>query len=333
MPGIYAKRFTRALMVGGLGAWAAATAGGASQAMAQAAVWPARNVRLILPLGPGSGADIGARLIAERLAKTWGQSVIVENKPGGDSIVAINAVLTANDDHILLWGPSAAFTAHPYTQAKIPYDVTDIIPIARVSNTLVLISVSASIKPTTVADIVALARAEPGKLNWASVTGLNDFIFQSFVKSEKLDMNRVPYRDPVQAANDVGEGRVQVYAAAYAIQRPVVEGGKIRPIAFMNSMRAQILPGVPTAIEAGFPTLQFDGMVGVYSTKAVGEAARQRISADVRATLDDPIVRDRLTSTGQVVNPGNAQQFAAAIDEQRKSAASAALVLGIKAAQ
>jgi tripartite-type tricarboxylate transporter receptor subunit TctC len=332
MPGTF-NFLRRTLVLGAALGTGAAALFVAAPASAQTPAWPARNVRLVLPLGPGSGADIGARLIAERLSKAWGQAVVVENKPGGDSVVAITSVLTANDDHILLWGPSAAFTAHPYTHAKIPYDINEIFPIARVSNTLVLIGVSSSIKPTTIAGIVALARGEPGVLNWASVTGLNDFVFQSFVKSEKLEMVRVPYRDPVQAANDVGEGRVQVYAAAYAIQRPVVEGGKIRPIAFMNTVRAPILPGIPTVREAGFPTLEFDGMVGVFGTKAVSEAARRRISADVRAALEDPIVRDRLTSTGQLINPGDTPEFVAAIAEQRKSAAGAAEVLGIKAAQ
>ncbi len=104
--------------------------------LAQAQTWPSRNVRLILPLGPGSGADIGARLIADRVSKVWGQPVVIENRPGGDGIVAITAVINANDDHILLWGPSAAFTAHPYSHAKVPYDIKEIFPIARVSNTL-----------------------------------------------------------------------------------------------------------------------------------------------------------------------------------------------------
>ena len=331
MPGKY--QITRRVIILGAALVACLAASGTvAPVAAQSPAWPTRSVRLVLPLGPASGADISARLIAERISKAWGQAVVVENKPGGDSVVAITSVITSNDDHILLWGPSAAFTAHPYTHAKIPYDINDIFPIARVSNTLVLIGVSSSIKPTTIAEIVALARAEPGKLNWASVTGLNDFVFQSFVKSEKLEMVRVPYRDPVQAANDVGEGRVQVYAAAYAIQRPIVEGGKIRPVAFMNTVRAPIMPGIPTVREAGFPTLEFDGMVGIYGTKTVSETARRRISADVRAALDDPIVRDRLVSTGQLINPGDTAEFVAAIAEQRKSAANAAQVLGIKAA-
>ncbi len=304
---------------------------GCAEALSQS--WPQRNVRLVLPLGPGSGTDISARIISDKLAKAWGQSVVVENRPGGDSVVAISSVINANDDHILLWGPSAAFTAHPYTHAKIPYDIREIIPIVRVSNTLVVITVSNALKATSMAELAQQVREAPGKLNYASVTGLNDFLFQAFVKDAKLDMVRVPYRDAVQAANDLGENRIQAFSSAYAISRPQVESGKIRPIAFTNTKRAEIMPGIPTVREAGFPAMEFDGMVGVFSTKAVDMVARRRISSDVREAMKDQIVIDRLTSTGQVVNPGDGDEFAAAIDDQRKVAAGAAKILGIKAAE
>lgn len=300
---------------------------------AQAQAWPSRTVKLVVPLGPGSGADIGARVIADFVSKAWGQPVVVENRPGGDSIVAITAVINANDDHTLLWGPSAAFTAHPYSHAKVPYDIKEIFPIVRVSNTLVAVSVPSALPVKTVAELVKLAKDEPGKLNWASVTGLNDFLFQAFVKEAGINMVRVPYRDAVQAATDLGENRIQAYSSAYAIARPQIQGGKIRPIALTNTRRAEILPDIPTVREAGFPAMEFDGMVGAYGTKAVSEEAKRRISADVRASLKDKLIHDRLTVTGQVVNPGDTAEFIAAIAEQSKVAEGAAKILGVKAAQ
>ena len=111
-------------------------AAGALSAAAQPASpqsWPQRPVKFILPLGPGSGADIGARLIAEKLAAKWGQPVVVENRPGGDGFVAINAFVSARDDHMLLFGPASSFTAHPYLHDKLPYDPRDLAPVARVS--------------------------------------------------------------------------------------------------------------------------------------------------------------------------------------------------------
>ena len=105
-------------------------------AAAQAQAWPTRSVRFILTLGPGSGTDIGARLLSDRLARKWSQSVVIENKPGGDSIVGIAAFVGAKDDHILLMSPTSAFTAHPFLHDNLPYKPEDLAPIARVSNTL-----------------------------------------------------------------------------------------------------------------------------------------------------------------------------------------------------
>src|SRR5882757_10066478 len=110
------------------------------QAWSQQA-WPQRTVKFLLPLGPGSGVDIGARLLADRLSGRWGQPVVVENRPGGDGIVAIGAFASAHDDHLLLMTPTSSFTAHPYLHDNLPYKPRDLLPITRVSNTLITIAV------------------------------------------------------------------------------------------------------------------------------------------------------------------------------------------------
>src|SRR5260370_5840347 len=176
-----------------------------STAFAQTS-WPQRNVRFVVPLGPGSGADIGSRLVADRLAARWGNAVVVENRPGGDGIVAITACVSAHDDHTLLFSPASTFTAHPYLHDKLPYEQADLLPIARVSNTLVVIVAPVSLKVDSLADLVALARAQPGKLNWATATGISDFLFASFLKNTNLDMSKSPYRAPVQPSTDAAEG-------------------------------------------------------------------------------------------------------------------------------
>src|SRR5262249_24140380 len=112
-----------------------------SSAPVQAQTWPQRPVRFIVPFGPGAGADIGARLFAEKLQAKWGQPVVIENKPGGDSIPAITAFLAANDDHVFLFGPSGNFTVHPFVYSKLPYDPKELIPFARVSNTILAIAI------------------------------------------------------------------------------------------------------------------------------------------------------------------------------------------------
>jgi tripartite-type tricarboxylate transporter receptor subunit TctC len=294
--------------------------------------WPQRPVKFIVPLGAGSGVDIGTRLIGERLSARWGQPVVIENRPGGDGIVAISTFVGAHDDHVLLASPSSSFTAHPYQHENLPYKASDLLPIARVSNTLITIAVPVSLKVETFADLVAVARAQPGTLNWAGTTGALDFSFAGFLQSNSLNMTKVPYRNPVEAANDLAEGRVQVYEAALAIVRPQLEAGKIKPLIMTNSVRAPTLPNVPTATEAGHPELAFDGLVGYFGPPGMPMELRERIAADVRAVTDASI-ETRLITTGQMLNLGGPAEFAQSIEQQRARLAAIAKDLGIKPSQ
>jgi tripartite-type tricarboxylate transporter receptor subunit TctC len=297
---------------------------------ASAQNWPQRVVRFIVPLGPGSGSDIGARLFADRLSARWGKPVVIENRPGGDGIVAIAAFVNAHDDHVLLYAPASTFTAHPFLHDKLPYEPADLLPVARVSNTLVALVTPSAQKIGSVAELVALARAEPGKLNWATATGISDFLFAAFLKSAKLDMAKVPYRDTVHASTDLAEGRIQLYWGALAIVRPYVQSGKARLIAISNNIRAPDEPNVPTVAEAGFPELAFDGLVGLFGPRDMAEALRERIAADIKAVAADPMIASRLITTGQVVSPGRPAEFAASIDVQRATIAAIARDLGIR---
>ena len=275
-----------------------------ASATAAAQTWPQRTVKFLLPLGPGSGVDIGARLLADRLTTRWGQPVVVENRPGGDGIVAIGAFASAHDDHILL--------------------VTPIITIA----------VPASLNLGSLEQLVALARAQPAKLNWAGVTGALDFLFAGFLQSSGLSMTKVHYRNPVEAANDLAEGRVQMYMAALAIVRPQLQTGKIKLLAVTNSVRAPVAPNVPTVKEAGYPALTFDGLVGFFGPSGMPNELRDRIAADIRgAVAGDPLIADRLAATGQILNIGGLAEFAQATEEQRSRIAAIAKDLGIKPTQ
>ena len=299
----------------------------------QAQTWPQQAVKFIVPLGPSSGADITARLLGERLQKVWGQSVVIENRAGGDGMVGIQAFLTANDEHTLLFGPSGSYTAHPYMRASIPYNANDIIPIVRTTSTVVAVAVPVALGVNTLGEFVELARRQPGKLNWSTVNGINDFQFMAMVKAAGIDTVRVPYRDVVQAANDLGENRIQIYSSAYATVRPLVESGKLKIIALTNTARVSFLPDVPTTREAGFPALEFDGLVGIYGTRHIPPAARAKIEKDVLDILEDPAIADRVTATGTVVQPGATAEFVASIEQQKAFAAQSAKILGLKIAE
>jgi tripartite-type tricarboxylate transporter receptor subunit TctC len=299
----------------------------------QAQSWPQRPVKFIVPFGPGAGADIGARLLAEQLQARWGKPVVIENRPGGDSLVAIQAFLGADDDHTLLFGPSGNFTVHPFQYAKLPYQAGDLVPIARVSNTILALGVPASMNIGTVAEFVARARAEPGKFNTSAVPGITDFTFDYFAKTEGLSVVKVPYRDTVQAATDVGEGRLQAYMASYAILQPQTQAGRIKAIVVNGRERVSLLPDVPTAKEAGYPSLEVEGLVGLFGLKSMPQELRDKIGADLVAATKEPSVSARLIGTAQVVNPGGPAEFAASIEDQRSKIATIAQALGIKPKQ
>ena len=290
--------------------------------------WPQRNVRFIVPLGPGSGADIGARLFADRLGQQWGQPIVVENRPGGDGIVAINSFVSAHDDHLLLFSPTSSFTAHPFLHDHLPYKPADLLPIARVSNTIIAISVPASLNVNSMKDLTALARAQPGKLNWAGVTGALDFIFAGWLKREGLDIAKIAYKNPVDAANDLAEGRVQVYESALAIIRPQLQTGKVKLLCVTNTVRAPTFPDLPTVQEAGQPALTIDGLVGLFGPTSMPLALRQRIATDFQAVADDTI-KQRLMTTGQLLNVGGPEEFAKSTEAQRAQVAAFAKELGI----
>jgi len=300
---------------------------------AAAESWPNRPVRFIVTLGAGSGVDIGARLFADKLSALWGQPVVVENRPGGDGMVAITAFLAAHDDHVLLVTPVSSFTAHPYFHDKLPYDPKDLVPIARISNTVIALSVPTALKINSVKELVALAKAKPGQLNWTTATGSTDFVFAGFLHDVGLTMAKVPYKNPVSAVNDLAEGRIQVYMPAYAIVRPQVAAGKVKVLAVTNHQRAPVLADVPTAVEAGYPSLEFDGLVGIFGPPGIADAVRAKIAADVGAIAKDRAIVDKLAATAQIVSAGNAAEFAASIEKQKAQVAQIAKLFGNKPVQ
>lgn len=285
--------------------------------------WPSRPVKFIIPLGPGSGADLSARLVAEKLTALWGQPVLVENRIGGDAVVGINAFISAKDSHTLLYMPTSSFVAHPYQHDKLPYDPAELSPVARATNTFVGMVVSPSLGASTVAEFVKAIREQPGKLNFATGTGMTDVQYAAYFKREGLAITRVSYRDVVTPMTDLGEGRIQAYVAGMTILMPHAQAGRAKLVAATNAKRVATHPDLPTVAEAGFPGLTFDGLVGIFGQRDLPAQARERIASGIRTVLSDPAVAARIVGMGSGVNPGNGAEFAASIDEQRKTLADA----------
>src|SRR5262249_9129336 len=142
--------------------------------------------------------------------------------------------------------------------------------------------------------------------------------FEGWLKVSGIDMKKVPYRNPVEAATDLAENRVQVYESAIAIAQPQIQAGKIKLLAVVNTARAPIYPDVPTIAEAGQPGLTIDGLVGLFGPPSMQLAQRQKIAADIREVMErDPIIKDRLNATAQMFNPGGPEEFAKSLQSQR----------------
>jgi tripartite-type tricarboxylate transporter receptor subunit TctC len=300
-------------------------------ANASAQSWPHKPVRMILSLGPGSGADIGARLYADRLGKMWGQPVVIENRPGGDGVIAINAVIQAKDDHVLLWGPTANFVGHPYSLDKLPYDPNELVPVARVSGTVVTLGVPSSMNIGSLKELLAAAKQKPGWLNWTTAVTMTDIVLEGFLKTEGIDAVQVRYKQPAEAVNDLLNERIQLYSSAYAIVRAQAQGGRVKLLAVQARHR---IPGLdlPTVSELGFPGLNFEGLVGIIAARSSGlaPAVAERIGADIKTVSQDPVVAQRLAATAQINIPGGPAEFAASIEEQKQQLAESAKLLGLK---
>jgi tripartite-type tricarboxylate transporter receptor subunit TctC len=201
-------------------------------------IWPQRPVKFIVGLGPGSAQDIAARLFGDQLSKRWGQPVVIENKPGADGIIAINAFVGAHDVHTLLFAASGTFTAHPTQYVKLPYDPGDLVPLARVSSTIIAVSVPTALNVNTLGELVALARSEPGKLNLAPTPGTTEITFDNFMRTADITMTKIPYSDVTKALADLSENRVQVMVAGIAIVKSQVEAGRVKILAITNLKRA-----------------------------------------------------------------------------------------------
>src|SRR5262245_58627464 len=301
---------------------------------ASAEPWPQRTVRVIVPLPPGTAIDVSARLFADRLSVRWRQPVIVENIPGADGVLAAKEFVGRRDDHTLLYSFAGPITINPLLYEKLPYDPAhDLAPIATTSDNFLVVATSAKLKVHSLADLIKYVRSSSARLNWAATAGIPYFAFAAFVKSSSVEMTYVQYRDFNPALSDLGEGRIEVVSTGLTQVLPHAQAGRATFLALLNRTRTPLAPDVPTAAEAGYRDLTFDGVTGFFGSKDMPSEFRDRIAADVRAVMENPAVRDRLPSLGIVARASTPAEFATAIEEQRAKLAAIATAIGAKPAQ
>jgi tripartite-type tricarboxylate transporter receptor subunit TctC len=303
----------------------AALASGFVSEPARAQSWPERNVRIITSFPAATGGDISGRLYAERLTERWGKPVIIENKPGADGILAVTAVIGARDNHTLLYTNGGPITTNAFSHDKLPYDAArDLVPISSGADVSIAVAVPASLKIGSLADFVAFARSQPGKLNWSATPGALNYIVPGFLKSVGLDLTLVSYREIAPALQDLAEARIHLYVSALASQLGMVRSGSVRVIAITNRERSALVPEAETSAEAGFADLALEGFLGFFAPQGTSKDLLDRLGADIRAVGTDPAINARLASSGLIARTNTAAEFAEIIERERAKVAAVA---------
>ncbi|WP_157271390.1 Bug family tripartite tricarboxylate transporter substrate binding protein [Azohydromonas aeria] len=259
--------------------------------LVHADTYPSKPVRMVIPYAAGGPVDALGRALASRLSTVWGQQVIVDNRPGGNEVIAASQVAkAAGDGYTLMLATDPTLSLNPYLFQKLSYDpFKDFTPITRVAISNMALAVSNSVPANTLKDFVAYVRANPDKVSYGS-SGVGNGTHLSmawFAKENQLNMVHVPYKGLAPALQDMLGGQVQATIGAVSVVMPFVESGKIKVLAISGDKRAQSLPNVPTFAQAGFPTMQASFYYGLIAPSGLPAAIRDKVAADVRTIVAD----------------------------------------------
>jgi hypothetical protein len=229
--------------------------------------------------------------------------VAVENRQGADGIPAVTGFVSARDNHSLLFSFAGIITINPLTYDKLPYDpVHDVVPVAWVADNFIGIAVPETLKVNSLDDFVKLARSQPGKLNWAASPGVPHYVFAALQKSAGIEMMQVSYRDFRPALQDLGEGRIQAVATGVALLVPQMQAGKVKLLMVNNRQRSPQAPEVPTATEAGYPELTFEGAAPHFGNYVREHNLSHRLRFYAGDFLQDPLPSADVLVFGRVLH-------------------------------
>jgi tripartite-type tricarboxylate transporter receptor subunit TctC len=289
----------------------------APPAAAQAQTFPAKPIRIVVPFSAGGPADITTRTIAPRLSELLGQTIIVDNRAGANGIIGAEHVIrSAPDGHTLLMATASVASINMVTYDKPPYDtLRDLQPLTPVMTTSSLIVIHPSVPAKTLKDLVALARARPGEIAFGSagVGGTLHLGLEMLMKDAKIRITHVPYKGAAPAVVDVVGGQITGMFVDLPVISPYVRNGRVRALATANPTRTQHFPDIPTAKEAGFPTVE---MTNSYSLLAPARTPREVVAklhdAIVKA-VNTPAVREKLLANGADPLTLSVEEFTAMI--------------------
>jgi tripartite-type tricarboxylate transporter receptor subunit TctC len=282
--------------------------------------YPVKTVRLIAPFAPGGATDVLARLTAQKLGERWGQTVIVDNRPGaGGNIGAEIAARAVPDGHTLLVA-GAPHAINMTLYQKLTYDLArDLVAINRIAGYPSAIVVHPTVPARTVKELIALAKARPGDLAFGSPGpgSPNRLAIELFMLMAKVKMLHVPYKGGSgQVVTDLVSGQVQLASMGLPPSMPYLKAGRLRPLGVTGAKRSPLLPDVPTVSEAGLPGFEVTSWYGVFGPAAIPGSVVTRVNADVTAILEAPDLKQRLEQLGADPAPQSPADFARYVREE-----------------
>lgn len=296
--------------------------------------YPTRPVRFIVTYVPGGGTDIVARMVGQKLTEAWGQQVIVDNRGGGGGVVGTQiAAKAAPDGYTLLFGTTGGLVINPLMNSKLPYDlVKDFAPISLLTINPHLLALNSAVQATSVKELIALAKAAPGRLNYASVGegSPSHLAMELFRSMTGTDMVHVPYKGAGLGVIDLVGGQVQLTFNPIPPLLPHVKSGKLRALAVSSAQRSPAVPTVPSVAEAGVPGYEYVLWYAVFAPAKVPQTIVSNINARVVSILAQPEIRQRLIAQGADPRSSTPEDLARFLKEDTERLRKIIKIAGVK---
>jgi tripartite-type tricarboxylate transporter receptor subunit TctC len=307
-------------------------AAAAALSCAAHAEYPEKPIRLIVPFPPGGAAELGARIYSVPLGQALGQPIVIETRPGGEGVIAADAVMKAPaDGYTLFYATNTAFNWVLAIRKQPPYNpLTDFTPVSLVGYFGFFLFTHPGVPAHNVAELIAYARANPGKLNYGSGNSTAQLFGAQLMKLENIDMVHVPYKGDGPLTIDLVGGRVQLAFATPGAAAPQVREGKLRALAAMFPSRSSLLPDVPTAAEAGLGRMSLTPWGGVFGPKGMPREVVERLSRELAVVLKRPDVRDNFGKLAFEPKSSTPEELTAIVKHQIEAWTSTARDVGIQ---
>ena len=287
---------------------------------AHAQTWPSKPVRIVVPFAPGGAVDVTGRTIAQALSARLGQQVVVENRGGAGGNIGVEAVAKSPPDgYTLVMATAGQISINPHMYSKLPFDpVKDLVPISQAGQAINALCVHPSLPARSVKEFIALAKAQPGKLNFATGgIGASDHIAtELFMSMTGVKMVHVPYKGGAPAMVDLLGGNVDLGFSTVATAIGPIKAGRLRTLGVTSGRRFELLPDVPTIAEAGVPGYESVAWYGLFAPAGTPADVVKKLNADTVAVLQMPDVRRRLTESGVLPTSSSPDAFASYIAKE-----------------